>query len=216
MRITIKPEVFKKFHPKLELAFILVEEMDNKSKAAKANHLLTEIQKVVLLTFNKDTFKTHYLISPWETIKQEFGKKAKHYNTSVELLLEKALRKRNLKSKDTVTALLRYVALKQIIPFGADDLNKLKGDITFEIKKGDLCYRDGKRWLGKKLDYWKNTKTALRPSSTAALIHFEFLPPMNSAKQKEVLDELAPLIQTFCGGKIKVFFLDKKKNMIQI
>ncbi|MEK6939625.1 MAG: hypothetical protein AABX31_02760, partial [Nanoarchaeota archaeon] len=111
MKISIKPEVFKKF-PQLKVAFVKAEGIDNKSKAAKANHLLAEVQKVILLTFNQDTVKSHLLISPWNTAKEEFGKKAKHYDTSVELLLQKALRKQKLQTKDTVTALLRYLALK--------------------------------------------------------------------------------------------------------
>ncbi len=215
MKITIKPEVFRKF-PQLKVAFIVTQNFDNKSKAQKANHLLAEMQKVILLTFNKDTVKSHLLVAPWNIAKEEFGKKAKHYNTSVEILLEKTLRKQDLKTKDTATALLRYLALKHIVPFGADDLAKLQGDIAFEINKGDISYHDAKKVLGKKLDYWKNMKTALKTASASALIHFEFLPPVNPAKQREILEEAAGLIQTFCGGKIKVVVLDKKKNSATI
>jgi len=212
MNLTLKPEVFQKFHPQLKVAFILAEGIDNKSKAEKANHLLADIQKVVLLTFNKDTVKTHLLLAPWNVAKEEFGKKAKHYDTSVEILLEKTLRRQKLKTRDTATALLRYLALKHLVPFGADDLRKLQGDLNFEIQKGDLRYRDAKKILGKKLDYWKNTLTALKPASTSALIHFEFLPPVSPAKQKEIVTEAVELIQAFCGGKIKTIVLDKKKS----
>ncbi len=211
MKISIKPEVFKKF-PQLKVAFVKAEGIDNKSKTAKANHLLAEVQKVILLTFNKDTVKSHLLIAPWNVAKEEFGRKAKHYDTSVELLLQKALHKQNLKTKDTVTALLRYLALKHIVPFGADDPSKLQGDISFEVTKKDISYRDAKRMLGKKLDYWKNTTTALKPSSTSALVHFEFLPPVSSAKQREIVTEASDLIRAFCGGKVKVIVLDKRKN----
>lgn len=234
MKITIKPEVFRKF-AQLKVAFISMEGINNKSKAQKANHLLSEVQKVVLLSFNKDTAKSHLLIAPWKVAEEEFGKpkngqrslwstngmkshfvKAKHYNTSVELLLQKALRKQKLQAKDTMTALLRYLALKHIVPFGADDPTKINGDIAFELKKGDLQYRDAKKILGKKLDYWKNTATSLKPSSTSALVHFEFLPPVNPAKQKEIVAEAVELIQAFCGGKAKVAVLDKKKNLAVI
>ncbi|MDP3698934.1 MAG: hypothetical protein Q8R47_05075 [Nanoarchaeota archaeon] len=213
MKITIKPEVFKKF-PQLKIGFISATGIDNKSKAAKANHLLTDMQKVILLTFNKDTVKSHNLISPWDAAKAEFGKKAKHYHTSVEILLEKILHRQNFKTKDTVTALLRYIALKHIIPFGADDPAKVKGELIFEVADKDLRYRDEKRILGKKLDYWKNAKTALKPSSTSALLHFEFLPPVSAQKQKEIMNEAADLLQGFCGGEVEVLVLDKKKNSI--
>ena len=214
MKITIKQEVFKKVHPKLRVAFIHATSIDNKSEAEKANHLLAEMQKVILLSFNKDTTKSHLLISPWNVAKQEFGKKAKHYHTSVELLLQKALRKQKLQTKDTVTALLRYLTLKHIVPVGADDPTKIKGDITFEVKKEDLQYRDAKKVLGRKLDYWKNAKTMLNKDSWCALIHFEFLPPVSPQKQKEIVDEAVELLQTFCGAETKVAVLDQKRNSV--
>src|SRR3989344_7631798 len=216
MKITIQSEVFKKIHPKLRVVFIHAKGIDNKSKVQKANHLLAEVQKVILLSFNKDTAKSHLLIAPWNVAKEEFGREAKHYHTSVELLLQKALGKKNLQTKDTVTALLRYLALKHIVPFGSDDPTKIKGDITFEVKKDDLQYRDAKKILGKKLDYWKNAKTAVSPSSWCALVHFEFLPPVSAQKQKEIVNEAAELLQTFCGAETKMVVLDKKKNSVTI
>lgn len=216
MKITVKPDVFQQVHSRLQIAFLLAEGINNQTNLKKANHLLADMQKAICLSFNKDSPKTHLLISPWNTIKQEFGKQAKHYQTSVELLLEKTLRRQKLESKDTVTALLQYLALKHIVPVGADDPAALQGDLTFEIKGKELCYSDAKKMLGKKLDYWKNTKTALKPASKSALLHFEFLPPVNPAKQKEIIDETIELLQTFCGGKVKVAVLDAKNKSVNL
>ncbi len=218
MKITIKPEVFQKLHPKFKVVFILATGIDNKSKVAEANHLLKEVERVTLLTFNKDTFKSHYLVAPWTTAREEFGRKAKHYHTSVEQLLKKVLHYQNITAKDTTSALLRYLALKHIVPVGADDPAKIKGKITFtisagkKIKKGELYYHDDKNVLGTKLDYWKNPRTALSSSSNSALLHFEILPPLTTAKQKELVKEVTELFPAFCGGKVKVMVLDKKKN----
>lgn len=216
MKITVKPEVFQQVHPRLQVAFLLAEGINNKTNLKRANHLLAEVQKVAQLSFNKDSPKTHLLISPWNTVKQEFGKQAKHYHTSVELLFGKALQRKKLESKDTATALLQYLALKHIVPFGADDPAALQGDLTFEIKGKELFYHDAKKVLGKKLDYWKNTKTALKPSSKSALLHFEFLPPVSPAKQKEIIDETVELLQTFCGGKVKVAVLDAENSSVSL
>jgi len=216
MKITVKPEVFKKVNPQLKVYVIHATGVDNKTQAKKANHLLAEMQKVILLTFNQDTAKSHLLVAPWTVAKEEFGKKAKHYHTSVELLLQKVLRKQSIKTKDTITALLRYLALKHIVPIGADDPTKVKGNIIFEVKKDDLYYRDAKRILGKKLDYWKNAKTAITSASWCALIHFEFLPPVSTQKQKEIVNEAAGLLQTFCGAETKIVVLDKNRNSAAI
>lgn len=212
MKITVKPEVFQKLHPKFTAAFVLATGIDNRAKAKEAGHLLREIERMVLMTFNKDTYKTHNLIAPWTAAKLEFGKEAKHYHTSVELLLKKVLNHKNVVAKDTATNLLRYLALKHIVPASADDLEKIAGELTFALRKKDLYYRDAKKVLGTKLDHWKNAETALRPGTRSALIHFEFLPPVSAEKQKEILKETEELLQAFCGGKVKVAVLDKKKN----
>ncbi len=63
MKITINKEVFKKFHPKFKVAFILLKDMDNSSKIQDSYHLLKEAEQLIRLTFNKDIVKNHHLIS---------------------------------------------------------------------------------------------------------------------------------------------------------
>ncbi|MEK6968996.1 MAG: hypothetical protein AABW48_01060 [Nanoarchaeota archaeon] len=224
MDIRIKKEVFHRY-PNLKIAFIAVTDIDNRTKLKESKHLLNEAEKLVRLTFNKETVKSHHLISPWAVARQEFGRKAKHYQTSVEKLLEKVLSGKSVAAKDTLTNLIHYLALKNIVPFAIDDLKKINKEFTFSIATGkekkrlspDLtegifyCH-DSKTILGTKLDYWKNPKTALSTKSTAALIHLDALPPLTTKKIKEVVDEAGNLISGFCGGKAKMFILDKKNN----
>lgn len=228
MNIYIKKEVFRKFHSELNIAFILAEGINNKKKLEESKHLLAEAEKLVHLEFNKDTIKTHLLISPWAVAQREFGKKAEHYHTSVEKLLQKVLSNKKIHANDTITNLIRHLALKNIIPIGIDDYNKINGGITFDIatgkekvnakklEKGALYYHDAKNILGTKLDYWKSPKTRVARNSTSVLVHFETLPPITKTKLDEVLNEAAALIKTFCGGKINVFILDKKNNSVKI
>ncbi|HLD72253.1 MAG TPA: phenylalanine--tRNA ligase beta subunit-related protein [Candidatus Nanoarchaeia archaeon] len=226
MKISIEKEVFKKFHPQFQVAFILFKGIDNKTRLKESKELLKDVEKVVRLTFNKDSVKTHHLISPWNVAKQEFGKEAKHYHTSVELLLKSVLSKKKVAVNDVLTNLIRYLALKQIIPIGIDDPQKIEGEMVFSIagtsgeeknkfngiknlSKGELYYHDQKKVLGTKLDYWKNEKTKLTAKSTSALVHFEALPPFGSEQLIQLLKEAVDLIRSFCGGEVKVFVLNK-------
>ena len=110
----------------------------NKIKITEAQHLLREVVELQRLSFNKDSVKTHHLIKPWDVAREEFGKSAKHYHTSVEKLLKEVLRKRNVQAKDTLTNLLRYLSLRHIIPFGVDDTDKLEGNLTFSVASGNI------------------------------------------------------------------------------
>ena len=180
----------------------------------------SDVEDAVRLSFHKETVKNHYLISPWAVAQEEFGKEAKHYQTSVEKVLQKVLQRKKIAATNVVTNILNYIALKHIIPIGVDDTAEVQGDITFSVatgkekkgvlqklKQGELYYHDEKGILGTKLDYWKNTRTKLIPTSVFGLVHLEALPPLTPKKIQAILKETTNLIQSFCGGKTKVNFL---------
>ncbi len=224
MNITLQPEVFSRVHPKFKLALILATQLDNKSKRQESLHLLGEAEKLIRLTFNKETVKNHYLISPWSVAQQEFGKQAKHYHTSVERLLQDILDKKNIAAAEVVTNIVRYLSLKHLIPLAVDDAAKIKGSVTFAIarrskqkaRKGELYYHDEQQMLGTKLDFWKNKATALTLTSTAALIHLEALPPVTSRKLKEIVAELEHLLYIFCKAITKTTILKQAKNKARL
>lgn len=218
MKVSISSEVFSHFNPEFKVGLLLVTGLDNKKKLPDSLRVLHDIETAICLTFNKDTVKTHHLISPWNIIQQKLIKGAKHYHTSVEQLLRKVLSRKNINQKDTLSNLINYISLRHIVPLSADDVAKIRGDLTFalskggKVKKGDLYYHDKKMVLGTKLDYWKNLATAVSGSSTSALIHIEAIPPVSAADLKSIMAELENLITAFCGGKVKKIILDKKKR----
>lgn len=225
MKIAIKKEVFRKFHPELKIAFILAQSIDNKAKLKETLDLLQEVEDMVRLLFRKETIKTHHLISPWAVAQQEFGPEAKHYQTAVEKLLAGVLKKKRIKTSQTLVNLVNYLSLKHLVPMTADDFNKIKGNLVFRIstgkekagilkklKKNALFYRDEKHILGTKLDFWKSSYAQPGKKTKAYLIHIEALPPVTDKKLKEIINEAVGLIKSFCQGKTKAFILDKKKN----
>lgn len=229
MKITIAKEVFDKFNPHFEIAFVMAEELDNHSKLKESLHLLHDAEKLIQLTFNKDTVKSHLLVAPWAAAQFEFGDEARHYHTSVENLLHHVLMRKKINGPETLSNLLRYLSLKCIVPITADDFEKIEGNLTFNLalgkekmgwfkvlQKKSLFYKDDKDVLGTHLDFWKNSKTILGKKTTSALIHIPILPPLNNQKRDALLQELRQLVKVFCGGKTKVVILSQKKNSVTI
>ena len=222
MRVTVSADVFRKFPP-LKVVLISVALSDQKTHLHQSAHLLQEVEKVIRLTFNRETALNHHLLSPWQVIKQGFGAKAKHYQTSVENLLQSVLNKKGIVEKDTCTNLIHYLSLKHIVPIGMDDVHLIKGNITFALgtgkekykpilHQGELYYHDAAQLLGTNLDYWKNKKTAVSSKTTSALVHLEILPPITDGKLHEILQEASRLFSSFCGAKTNVMVLDRKKR----
>ncbi|NQV91778.1 hypothetical protein HQ489_04860 [Candidatus Woesearchaeota archaeon] len=228
MKIAIDKNVFNS-HPKLRLVFILAEDINNKVNLKQTQHLLNESVKLTKLIFHKDTIKNHDLIQPWEVAKEDFGKKAKHYHTSVEKLIQNVLKGKKVTSNDTISNIMSYLSLRHIVPFGADDIHKIHNNITFKIasgkerkgilktlKQGEIYYQDDSQILGTKFDFWKSSKSSLTPHTAHALIHFEFLPPITKEKEQQILAEAKMLIKSSCGGSVKSFVLSKAKKEIEI
>ncbi len=227
--VRINKEVFSNFNSKLKIAVIKADNLDNHLKLEESVHLLREVEQMTQMTFHKTKVKDHSLIEPWRVAQEEFGKKARHYHTSVEQLLRTVLAQKSVATKDVLTNLTHYLSLKYVVPFGLDDANKITGDLTFSlstgkervgtlknVKKGELYYADDKNILGTKLDYWKSGKTALTPYSFSAIIHLEVLPPVKSKELNQIIKETKDLIATFCEADVKTAVLHKGKNVVKI
>src|SRR3989344_5261019 len=187
MKIALDKEIFVKY-PQLKVGFIYAWGIDNRTNLKESIHLLRDVEDAVRLS------------------------------------LQKVLQRKKIAATNVVTNILNYIALKHIIPIGVDDTAEVQGDITFSVatgkekkgvlqklKQGELYYHDEKGILGTKLDYWKNTRTKLIPTSVFGLVHLEALSPLTPKKVQAILKETTDLIQSFCGGKTKVLLLDKKK-----
>jgi len=232
MKITIKKKVFQKLHPRLQVAVIAAKEIDDQSKLDESKHLLDGLEKMTKLLFLKEKPQTHHLIAPWEIIKYKTAsknKKTQHYQTAVERLLKKVLRGKSVKSSSVLTNLVRYISLKHLIPAAVDDLDKIKGSLNFDLaqgnerasvlkglKKDTFYYRDEKGILGTKLDYWHSSRAKVTRKTNNFFVHLEALPPLTDKKLKEVTAELAGLISSFSGGKVKGVILNQKKNSAAI
>ncbi|HLD00240.1 MAG TPA: phenylalanine--tRNA ligase beta subunit-related protein [Candidatus Nanoarchaeia archaeon] len=229
MDIKIDKEVFKKLHSELKMGLIHLEGINNQAKVEESRHLLKEITELINLTFNKDTIKTHELISPWEVVKEEFGSGAKHYQTSLEKLLRAVLAGKNVLAANTLTNLVRYLSLKHLIPLAVDDLDEVEGNLNFKIsqggekmsliwrlKKNVLYYRDDRGILGAKLDFWKDKRTAVGPETTGALIHIEAIPPITGVKLAKIMKDIMFLARTFCKGKGTSLTLDRRRSKVKI
>ena len=83
MKLQLHKDIFAKY-PQLKVAFVLATPIAVNNKFSESRHLLREAETLVHLTFNRNNFQNHDLISPWAVARQEFGKKidCKHSGNS--------------------------------------------------------------------------------------------------------------------------------------
>jgi DNA/RNA-binding domain of Phe-tRNA-synthetase-like protein len=228
MEIVVQKEVFAKY-PELNIIFILAKGIDNSSHLQESETLLAETEDLVRLTHQPDTKKNRFLFSPKKLAEEEFGRKAEHYHTSVERMLQKVTKKKSLRTSLTVSNILHYFSLKYLVPISWDDYRSLQGPMTFSLStgkekasllrrlsKGELYYRDAKGIVGTKLDYWKTSRTAVSKSSSSVLIHLDFLPPVKFSDQDKLISELEDLLKDFCQADSEFFILNKRHNKVKM
>ena len=144
-------------------------------------------------------------------------------------MIKKVTANRSVLDNNVLMNILNHLSLKYVIPIGVDDLSSVGEEINFKLatgrqkasilrslKRGEIYYSDEQRVLGTKLDYWKCSKTKLKPNSISAIVHFEAIGPVDKKKLKAIMDEAGQLIKGFCGGQLKKVILDSKKSSVNL
>jgi DNA/RNA-binding domain of Phe-tRNA-synthetase-like protein len=241
MFFKIFEEVFRNY-PKLKVAAIVAKDIDNSKKTSKVKSLLKEAVDYVKLTFTpeKDTdpklipkkLAKSPLISAWRSEYEEYGTK-EHYNTNVETLMTDILSGNVPKSRNNLLDMCTYLSLKQMVPMGVYDLDKIEGDIflglanggeTFVaadskaelIDKNEVIYYDGSDVLCRKWNWKTSSKAEVDEETTNAIVLLDILPPLGDAELKVIVNEAKELIEMGCGGKLTSKILDKKERTIEI
>jgi len=233
MNIAISDKILSKF-PKLNVGIVVVKGIDNTGKNREIDKLLKEIEEYIKLNFVAEDLAKHKLISPWRVVYSEFGAKPSKYHSSVEAMMRRILKGNTLPQISKLVDLYNYLSLKHLVPMGADDIDKVFGDIqlTFaqgnekftplgETKtehpdKGEVIYRDDNRVLCRRWNWRDCDETKITEKTKNAVLYIEGIPPITKSKLIEACKELVDLIKTFFKGEAKYYILNKSKNSVEI
>lgn len=215
MKITIDEGVFEKFHKKFLVGLIICKGIDNEKDSSEIHEMLKDIEDYIKLNFNPITIKSHDLISVWQTAVEGFGK-VKNYQSSVEKMMKMALKNEVIPRENRLGDLCNFISLKNIVPLDQIDLEETVSDLDFAVKGKELVLKEGGIMISKKFAYVKNRRFEVHRKTKNALVFLEAIPPLTEAKVRKITEELADLIKTFCGGKIKVSILSSKKTEIKV
>ena len=81
-------------------------------------------------------------VAAWRKAYRAFGIKKTSYRSSVERLVKNVLAGRGLPEINAFVDVYNAVSLAQVMPLGADDLDKVAGDIAFRYSRGGDQFLD--------------------------------------------------------------------------
>ena len=226
MKFRIDSAIFEKF-PGLNIGLVVVKGIDNTGVNDEAMGMIKEQEKRIKSEFSAATLIEHPKIDAWRKASSSFGAKPKKYRCSVENLHRMILDGIELRHINKVVDIYNFISIKHTIPVGGDDTDKVEGDITLKIAKGDehfkelnseeiknpkegeVVYADGKEILCRRWNWRECDKSKMTEETKNVALVVEGLPPAAKEEVEGIINELAEAVKKFCGGEAKAVILNK-------
>lgn len=233
MKFKIDSKIFEQF-PDLNIGIVTAKGIDNKGNNEDILNLIKEKVQEIKANFNTETLSQNPKIDAWRKAYSSFGAKPKKYKCSVENLYRMILEGIELRHINKVVDIYNYISIKNIIPVGGDDTDKIDGNITLKFaqgdepftelnseetknpKEGEVVYVDDKEVLCRRWNWRECDKSKMTEETKNVALVVEGLPPTSKEDVEKIIEELSELVQKFCGGEIKTFILNNSNPEAEI
>lgn len=229
MKFSIDPKIFQTF-PGVVIGVVVIEGMDNHGHNDEVlQKLRTEEsrQKEILTGIELGTLPE---IIAWRDIYKKFGSNPHDYHSSVESLLRRTRAGiKPLPQINTLVDIYNYLSLRYHLPVGAEDLDKVTGDIVlgfsdgtekgialgFETEEtpyvGEVLYKDDAGFICRKWNWREADRTKIEETTRRAIMVLEKASVIPNATLINALDEGKSLIEHCLGATCNIFILDANK-----
>ena len=213
--------------PELTIGIVIAMGIDNLAASAKAAAFLEAQIDEVCRTWSIEKLDADPRIAAWREAYRAFGAKPKKHRSSIENMIRMILDGAGIPSINQAVDVYNAISLKHGVPCGGDDLDKVAGDIrlTFATgderfvplngtepvspKPGEVIYRDDEDVLCRRWNWRECDKSKMTEVSTNLCLVVEGLPPVTAEAVGRIANELAEVIEVFCGGRAAVNVLDR-------
>ena len=177
-------------------------------------------------------------VAAWRRAYRAFGIKKTSYRSSVERLVKNVLADRPLPVINSFVDAYNAVSLTHVLPLGADDLDRVSGDLAFRYarpgdsffdmaggedgaagpaedppKDGEVVYADAEKVLCRRWNWRQDGRSLVTPDSRRAIVTLQ----ANGAGDLDAaVADLLALIQRFAGGSARVAIADRATPAVTI
>ena len=173
-------------------------------------------------------------IAAWRKAYRQFGIKKTSYRCAVERLVKNVLADRNLACINGFVDAYNAVSLAHVFPLGADDLDKLSGDIAFRYaraddtffdmageggpvedppKSGEVVYADGEKILCRRWNWRQDARSLVTPATSRAVVTVQY---NGHGDLDAAVDDLVALLERECAATCRVTVADSGKPTADI
>jgi len=181
-------------------------------------------------------------IAVWRRAYRSFGIKRTSYRSAVERLVKNALAGRSLPLINSFVDVYNAVSLRHVMPAGADDLDRVVGNLTFRYsrpgdsfvdmaadadqaggamavntidppKDGEVVYADEDKVLCRRWNWRQDARSLVTPETKRAVVTLQY----NGAGDLDAaVADLTALIGRFVGGATRAVIADRARPTVEI
>ena len=168
-------------------------------------------------------------IAAWRRAYRAFGIKKTSYRSSVERLMKNALAGTPLPRINPFVDAYNAVSLAHVLPAGADDLDRVAGDLAFRFsregddfrdmgaldgsgapladppKPGEVVYADSKKILCRRWNWRQDARSAISPETRRAVVTLQ---ANGVGDVRQAAADLLGILGAECGGLYALTVLD--------
>lgn len=223
MKFKINPKIFEGFDNPV-IGVILAKGIDNRGNNPEIQKLIREEEANLRKKLEGIEISQHSNIAPWRETYRKFGSKPKDFRCSAESLCRIVCKGVELRKISPLVDLYNLISIKYILPVGAEDLDKMQGNLELTFADGseeytplneaendppmpgEVIYRDDVGVICRRWNWREGDRTKITKETKNAIVVIESVAyiPMKNA-----VEELEELIKKYCGGETSISYLKK-------
>lgn len=144
-QLKIDPRILERY-PDYSVLVIYASNLVSELEAERSAELLRAAQEFQRTAFGEEKPASHPHIAAWREAYKSFGVKPSKYPCSVEALLDRTLKGKDLAGINWLVDLYNAVSIRHVLPVGGEDLDQLTSDLSLTLASGTepfATYQDG-------------------------------------------------------------------------
>lgn len=191
-------EIISEKYSSLSFGIVVAKRIDNSKKSSALVQIYNGLKAQINKQFKGINPDDMPKISNWRAIFEEIS--AKTFQTSMEKVLYKALKNKDIPFDDNMSRIRDYFMLKWQVPIMCFSLDDIYGDIHLDIEKNNIFYRDQGSSLTKKWNSEQFARGSVNKETQNVACIIENLGILGEEELKEKTHEMALMIQRYCNG----------------
>lgn len=229
----ISQDVFNKFAG-YRRGVVLAHGVHNPPAPPELVEALRQAEAELCTRLTSETITSHPHIEAWREAYRSLGVKPSEFRPSVEALTRRVLKGDPLPTISTLVDIGTLASIQYLMPIGAHAIDHVIGDIglrlatgveTFEPfgtdivehpLPGEVVFVEGNVVLTRRWTWRQAKHTLVVPETTAVEVNVDALPPITPEMADQVCQEVAALVQLYCGGTVRYEIISADNPRISI